>query len=206
MFHPLRITSKEAWQLLKDIPAIEETGIVCRIPDWWKKSRQKAKVGVSLTKKKSLLGLNSILGMEGYLEVDGEKLSKADIKKMLAMDEGLSLIKGKWVEVDHERLNALLQAAEKFHGDITMLEALRLGLNDGSKVSADSTTDEIDINAVSNSSWISELLRDLRWTSGSDFVQALPHSFKATLRPYQSKGFEWLSNCSSGFSFRKLAE
>ena len=193
MFHPLRITSKEAWQLLKDIPAIEETGIVCRIPDWWKKSRQKAKVGVSLTKKKSLLGLNSILGMEGYLEVDGEKLSKADIKKMLAMDEGLSLIKGKWVEVDHERLNALLQAAEKFHGDITMLEALRLGLNDGSKVSADSTTDEIDINAVSNSSWISELLRDLRSTSGSDSVQALPHSFKATLRPYQSKGFEWLS-------------
>ena len=33
MFHPLRITSKEAWQLLKDIPAIEETGIVCRIPE-----------------------------------------------------------------------------------------------------------------------------------------------------------------------------
>ena len=162
--------------------------------------------------------------MEGYLEVDGEKLTKADIKKMLAMDEGLSLIKGKWVEVDHERLNALLQAAEKFHGDITMLEALRLGLNDGSKVSAESTTDEIDINAVSNSSWISELLRDLRSTSGSDSVQALPHSFKATLRPYQSKGFEWLSkmmrynfgacladdsknsSCSSGFSFRELAE
>ena len=33
MFHPLRITSKEAWRLLKDIPAIEETGIVCRIPE-----------------------------------------------------------------------------------------------------------------------------------------------------------------------------
>ena len=125
----------------------------------------------------SLLGLNSILGMEGYLEVDGEKLSKADIKKMLAMDEGLSLIKGKWVEVDHERLNALLQAAEKFHDDITMLEALRLGLNDGSKASADSITDEIDINAVSNSSWISELLRDLRSTSGSDSIQALPPTF-----------------------------
>lgn len=153
------------------------------------------------------MGFNSILGMEGYLEVDGEKLSKADIKKMLAMDEGLSLIKGKWVEVDHERLNALLQAAEKFHGDITMLEALRLGLNDDSGLSKDAAaTDEIDINAVSNSSWITELLRDLRWTSGSDFVQVLPHSFKATLRPYQSKGFEWLSNCSSGFSFRKLAE
>ena len=116
--------------------------------------------------------------MEGYLEVDGEKLSKADIKKMLAMDEGLFLIKGKWVEVDHERLNALLQAAEKFHGDITMLEALRLELNDDSGLSKDaSATDEIDINALSNSSWISELLRDLRSTSGSDSVQALHPTF-----------------------------
>ena len=200
MFHPLRLTSSEAWQILRDIPKIEETGIVCRIPDWWKKSRQKAKVGVSLTKKKSLLGLSTILEMEGYLEVDGEKLTKAEIKKMLAMDEGLSLIKGKWVEVDHERLNALLQAAEKYHGNITMLEALRMGLNDTSVPelaaklpSPRSRRDEIDINAVSNSSWISELLRDLRSTSGGDIVQPLPRSFKATLRPYQSKGYEWLS-------------
>ena len=44
-------------------------------------------------------------------------------------------------------------------GDITMLEALRLGLNDDSGLSKDAAaTDEIDINAVSNSSWISDLL------------------------------------------------
>lgn len=191
MFHPLRLTSKEAWQLLRDIPAIEETGIVCRIPDWWKKYRQKAKVGVSLTKKKSLLGLSTILEMEGYLEVDGEKLTKAEIKKMLAMDEGLSLIKGKWVEVDHERLNALLKEMEKYHGDITMLEALRMGLNSAGEDS--DSNDAIDINAVSNSLWISELLRELRSVSDRDSVQTLPQSFKATLRPYQSKGYEWLS-------------
>ena len=193
MFHPLRLTSKEAWQLLRDIPAIEDTGIVCRIPDWWKKSRQKAKVGVSLTKKKSLLGLSTILEMEGYLEVDGERLTKTEIKKMLSMDEGLSLIKGKWVEVDHERLNALLQAAEKYHGDITMMEALRMGLNGSSAVSDNKDAENIDINAVSNTTWVSELLRDLRSSDSKAFAQALPQSFKATLRPYQSKGYEWLS-------------
>ena len=193
MFHPLRLTSKEAWQLLRDIPAIEDTGIVCRIPDWWKKSRQKAKVGVSLTKKKSLLGLSTILEMEGYLEVDGERLTKTEIKKMLSMDEGLSLIKGKWVEVDHERLNALLQAAEKYHGDITMMEALRMGLKNPSDDASDKDAENIDINAVSNTTWVSELLRDLRSSDSKAFSQALPQSFKATLRPYQSKGYEWLS-------------
>ena len=199
MFHPLRLTSKEMWQLLRDIPAIEETGIVCRIPDWWKKSRQKARVSVSLTKKKSLLGLNTILGMEGYLEVDGQKLSKAEIKKLLSMDEGLSLIKGKWIEVDHQRLQALLQVAEKYRGTITMLEALRMDLMDisvalNSELAAgEGDSVEIDINAVSNSAWISELLRDLRSPSGKETSQLLPQSFKAHLRPYQSKGYEWLS-------------
>ncbi len=196
MFHPLRLTTNEAWQILRDIPKIEESGIVCRIPDWWKKSRQKAKVSVSLTKKKSLLGLDTILGMEGYLEVDGEKLTKAEIKKMLAMDEGLSLIKGKWVEVDHERLNLLLKEMEKYQGDITMMEALRMSFNSGN--AASESKDEIDINAISNATWISELLRDLRSVSSTGKkAMKLPSSFKATLRPYQSKGYEWLSKMTA---------
>ena len=196
MFHPLRLTTNEAWQILRDIPKIEESGIVCRIPDWWKKSRQKAKVSVSLTKKKSLLGLDTILGMEGYLEVDGEKLTKAEIKKMLAMDEGLSLIKGKWVEVDHERLNLLLKEMEKYQGDISMMEALRMSFNSGN--AASESKDEIDINAISNATWISELLRDLRSVSSTGKkAMKLPSSFKATLRPYQSKGYEWLSKMTA---------
>ena len=196
MFHPLRLTTNEAWQILRDIPKIEESGIVCRIPDWWKKSRQKARVSVSLTKKESLLGLNTILGMEGYLEVDGEKLTKAEIKKMLAMDEGLSLIKGKWVEVDHEQLKVLLAEMEKYHGDITMMEVLRMSLN-SSNADSDSK-DKIDINAISNATWISELLRDLRSVSSTGKkAMKLPSSFKASLRPYQSKGYEWLSKMTA---------
>ena len=198
MFHPLRLTTNEAWQILRDIPKIEESGIVCRIPDWWKKSRQKARVSVSLTKKKSLLGLDTILGMEGYLEVDGEKLTKAEIKKMLAMDEGLSLIKGKWVEVDHERLNLLLKEMEKYQGDISMMEALRMSLNSDSADSDSDSKDKIDINAISNATWISELLRDLRSVSSTGKkAMKLPSSFKATLRPYQSKGYEWLSKMTA---------
>ncbi len=134
--------------------------------------------------------------MEGYLEVDGEKLTKAEIKKMLAMDEGLSLIKGKWVEVDHERLNLLLKEMEKYQGEITMMEALRMSFNSDS---ADSDSkDKIDINAISNATWISELLRDLRSVSSTGKkAMKLPSSFKATLRPYQAKGYGWLSKMTA---------
>ena len=196
MFHPLRLTAKEAYLLLKDIPAIEETGIVCRIPDWWKKKRQHPRMGVSLAKKDSVLGMNTILKMDGYLEVDGEKLSRVEIKKLLAMEDGLAFIKGKWVEVDHEKLSALLAKMEKCHGDISMLEALRMGLDDaGGSDDGDGTEED----SLSNSAWISDLLRDLR-TGASSAERKLPASFKAKLRPYQQTGYKWLARMAS-FSF-----
>ena len=37
MFHPLRLKVEEAYAFLKDVPKIEEAGIICRVPNWWKK-------------------------------------------------------------------------------------------------------------------------------------------------------------------------
>ncbi|MCR5622161.1 MAG: DEAD/DEAH box helicase [Treponema sp.] len=192
MFHPLRLTAQETYGILKSIPAIEETGIVCRIPDWWKKGRQKARVSVKLEKKKSILGLETILSMDGYLEADGERLSKADIKKLLSESEGLALIKGKWIEVDHERLKALLARMEQYHGDITMLEALRMGLTDA--VSG-TDNDPTSADEIVNGEWLSSLLHELR-SAPSQKEMRLPASFRATLRPYQENGWAWLSRMS----------
>ena len=36
LFHPLRLTAEEAYTLLKQVEEIEKTGILCRIPNWWK--------------------------------------------------------------------------------------------------------------------------------------------------------------------------
>ena len=194
MFHPLRLTADEAFIILKAIPSIEEGGIVCRIPDWWKKKRQKVKMGVKLEKKKSLLGLQTILSMDGYLEVDGVRLSPEEIKQLLSVSEGLALIKGKWIEVDHDRLNKLLAELEKYKGDISMLDALKQNFAG----SGNSKEEDESLNAISNSDWISSLLRDIRGTSKQNFT--LPQSFCASLRPYQTAGYEWLMHITqSGF-------
>ena len=37
LFHPLRFTADEAYQFLNDVSALENCGILCRIPNWWKK-------------------------------------------------------------------------------------------------------------------------------------------------------------------------
>ena len=190
MFHPLKLKSGEAWEILKSIPQIEETGIVCRIPDWWKKKKHHAGVNVQLgEKRKSLLGLDSIIDMQGFLEVDGLVLSKEDVNDLLKQTEGLALIKGKWIEVNHEKLQKLLSEMEKYSGDISLLEAIKLS-GQVTEENADNADGEI---SVSNGQWLKSIFDQLRTPPK---IQ-LPQHLNATLRPYQNTGYSWLSAMSS---------
>ena len=38
LFSPLRFTQEEAYVFLKEIALYEACGIMCRIPDWWRKN------------------------------------------------------------------------------------------------------------------------------------------------------------------------
>lgn len=187
LFHPLRLTSEEAYQILRDVPKIEETGIICRIPNWWKKNACRVSMSVNLGEDRPpMMGLDTILGMVPQLVVDGVPLTKGEIEELLHQTEGLAFLKGKWIEVDHEKLRKLLDEMENYHGDLTLLEALRMDLNENQKQGE-------DVGAiVTNGTWLADLLKDLR-TPKRIRSAIVPKSFRATLRPYQKAGFTWLN-------------
>ncbi len=186
LFHPLRLTADEAYQILKEVPKIEESGIVCRIPNWWRKNAYDINMSVKLGEEKPpMLGLSTILGMTPQLEVDGVPLSRAEIETLLRQTEGLAFLKGKWIAVDHARLQRLLDEMEKYRGDMTLLDALRVGLKE-------QETEKPDVGAIiTNGTWLSKLLKDLRIPKRIRSA-VVPKSFHATLRAYQKDGFTWL--------------
>lgn len=188
MFHPLRLTAEEAWHLLKDIPAIEQAGIVCRIPNWWKKKAYNISMSVNLGEEKpSLLGMGTILQMVPQLTVDGITLTQDEIRSLQAQTEGLAYLKGKWIEVNHSHLEKLLQEMENYKGDLTLLQALRMGIeSEQGKAGADVGP------IVTNGTWLSELLKNLR-TPRNIRSAVVPKSFHAVLRPYQKSGYTWLN-------------
>ena len=84
MFHPLRLSTEEAYQLLQDIPALEQAGILCRIPNWWRKKSSTVMLSVKLGEDRpSLLGLDSLLTRIPSLTVDGLPLSEDEIMNLL---------------------------------------------------------------------------------------------------------------------------
>ena len=184
LFHPLRLTSEEAYTFLKQIEEIENTGILCRIPNWWRKKAASVSMSVSLgDKRPSMLGFDALISMKPKLEVDGVELTQTDIRKLLAQTEGLAFLKGKWIEVDHARLRKLLEEMDEKSGEITLMEALRMEIG----------TEPVDVGAmVSNGKWLSELLRDLRRPEKIRKA-AVPSTIHAELRPYQKNGYAWLN-------------
>ena len=111
IFHPLRWSPQQAVQFLRDVPALESAGVLVRMPASWRMNRParpqvKATVGGNAP---SHLGMDALLDFRMEVTLDGENLTAAEIKRLLAHSDGLALIRGKWVEVDHERLSRTLE-------------------------------------------------------------------------------------------------
>ena len=186
MFHPLKLTAKEAYEILKKVEEIEAVGILCRIPNWWRRHLSTPDISLKLGEEKpSMLGFDTLVTLQPQLVVDGVALTEADIRKILAQTEGLAYLKGKWIEVDHKKLQKLLKQMEEYHGEMTLMEALRMELGTEEK--------KADVGVlISNGKWLGGLLQSLRQPK-TIRQSAVPKSLQATLRPYQKNGYTWLN-------------
>ena len=185
LFHPLGLTAEEAYQFLNDVAALENCGILCRIPNWWKKRYSAFAVTVKMgDEKPSLLGLDALLHMAPSLTVGGIPLTAEEIRDLLTQTEGLSFIKGKWVEVNHEKLKRLLAEMKQYDGDISLLDALRSEMH----YAYDS---EDDAPVITNGKWLGGLLKSLRNPRKQKSI-GVPDGFSGELRPYQEIGYQWL--------------
>ena len=198
LFSPLKFTAQEAHTFLKELPLYEAAGIMCRVPDWWKKKANRVSVSVKLgTKKPSKVGLDAIMDFSPELSLGGEPISPEELQSFLRMAEGLVRYKGKWVEIDKERLEKVLAAFDRLKdeigGGLTLSEAMRLELNPEVLLSGESLDTEI---RVSNGAWFKSLRDKLAHPEKLEPVEPA-ETFHAMLRGYQRSGYQWLSEMSA---------
>ncbi len=187
LFHPIKLNVKEAYTLLKAIPLIEKSGIKCRVPNWWKKHYASVHLNVSAGEKKpSFFGLETLIALTPSLTINGHMLSQDDINYLLKQEEGLTFMKGQWVEVNHQKLQELLQKMEHYDGTITLKEALT---KDFVKDIDDDPDNGIEIT---NGKWLRNMMQEMRQPRHIQ-KQSLPEDFDATLRHYQQEGYNWLN-------------
>jgi non-specific serine/threonine protein kinase len=198
IFHPLRWTPGEATQFLRDCPQLEQAGIVVRMPATWPAHRPpRPKVTASVGgKAPSLLGQDALLDFRMEVTLDGEALTEAEIRKLLAGTEGLALVRGRWVEVDRQQLSRMIDRfslAERAaaRDGLNFSEAMRLVA--GAQIDAGDAASEIEADwaQVTAGDWLAETLKALRSQEGLEKIDP-GQSLKGTLRPYQQVGVRWL--------------
>ncbi|MDZ4403081.1 DEAD/DEAH box helicase [Prosthecobacter sp.] len=198
LFQPMAMSPQEAFRVLRETAVFQESGIVMKLPDWWR-SGKGPRPAVSVTidaPKKTSLHAGTLLSFKMAASLEGEPLTEAEWEKLLSADTGLVSLRGKWIEVDGAQLQQVMDHWKKVQnatgeGGIGFLDGMRLlaGFDPRQLAVEEESTEMVhdwsDIVAGKN---LAQLLDQMRDPSEA----APPPNLCATLRPYQLKGFAWL--------------
>jgi len=199
IYQPLAWTPREAYQFLQSIPALESSGLIVRVPDWWKAAHPprpvvSVKIGQQL---KGRLGVDALLDFSVGAVLDGDALDAQELEKLLGSESGLVLMRGKWVEVDREKLAEALKQWKKVEreardGGLTFFEGMRLlaGVQLGPDAAVEQAEAAREWAGISAGSDLEQLLGELREPTGER--DAVPAGLSGDLRPYQKAGVHWL--------------
>ena len=197
IYSPLAWTPTDAYKLLKDIPTLEASGLIVRVPDWWKASRPPRPV-VSVTVGNSTnISADALLDFSVAVTFDGQPLDEKELRAILESSGGLVAFKGKWVELDRDRLAEALKHWKNVertaqHGGISFFEGMRMlsGANlqgDAASLIPEAAKEWVGISAGQH---LEKVLQELRHPEC--VPDATPPGIKTELRPYQQIGVHWL--------------
>jgi superfamily II DNA or RNA helicase len=194
IFHPLGWEPQTAYTFLQEVPLYEQSGILCRIPNWWSAKAAGASLRINIgTAAPAYIRMDAVLDCAPSLMINGVPITAEEARRLLEVSEGLALIKNKWVVVDQTKLQQTLEAYEQVRtlledGGLTLREALALQLSLTKQLG--DKHPGVDLG-VSYGTWLEDITRKLL---NPQLVTAVaPASkFRATLRPYQQAGMNWL--------------
>jgi superfamily II DNA or RNA helicase len=200
VFETLAWTPAEAHRFLTDVPLLESAGVVVRMPAAWRARRPpRPEVQVTVGKAPGKgVGADAILDFSIDVTLDGETLTARELRAILDGTDGLALVRGRWVEVDHERLRQVLDRWSSFEeahvgGGLSIVEGLRLlaGAHVEEGGAEPLTAEGAKWSKVVAGESLAKALAGLRSPETLADLDPGP-SLRAELRPYQKVGLRWL--------------
>ncbi len=194
LFYPLAWSTKEAFAFLQEIPLYEQSGILCRIPNWWKGKGANISLQINIGEKPpAMVGIAALLDFRPRLMLGDAEISEEEARRLLNQSEGLAFLKNKWVAVDPEKLKQTLEAYDKARElntaeGISFRDAMRFSINPQLLLGGEADT---LISGVSNGQWLQSVFAKLSCPAEIGPVTT-GEIFKAKLRGYQQDGLKWL--------------
>lgn len=200
----VELKTTEAYEFLREIrPLLREQGFGVIEPGWFGSttSRLGAKLMLDSDPMEdpldpanaptvagaSQLGLDALVGYQWQIAVGDVTLTLKEFEELAERKTPLVQINGKWVEIRPEDVEAAIKfIRENPGGEMSVGEAIRMAFG------ADARTSGLHVTGLETTGWLADVF------GGSAAGEALPvlnqpTDFQGTLRPYQLRGYSWLS-------------
>jgi hypothetical protein len=182
--------------LTRIAPALAGNGFGVLLPSWWSAGR--AELGLTLAareagrveqpgrvaRRSGGFGLDDLVDYEWRASLGGQQLTEAEFQALAEAKSNLVQVRGRWVEVDRDKLAAGLAAlGERRSGEMRAGEFLRtalFGLDDAG----------LPLEGVEAEGWLGDLLSGVAEQRCEP--ASAPPGLHAVLRPYQERGVGWL--------------
>ena len=190
----LAVDTGGAYTFLRETaPILEGAGFGILVPPWWNKKGARLGVKVKMKSQKDnvapgRMALENLVSYQWQLSVGETELTEEEFRALAQLKSPLVQIRGQWVTLDAEQINAAIKFWEnqKLEGEMGLLEAMRMGLG------AEASVGGLPIDGVETDEWLSEWLENF---SQSEKLEELPQpeGLDGELRPYQKYGYSWLT-------------
>ncbi|WP_448598066.1 DEAD/DEAH box helicase [Thermoleptolyngbya sp.] len=135
------------------------------------------------------MGLKSLLNFKWELTIGGQRISKAEFDRLVALNTPLVEINGEWVELRPQDIRAAQDffASRKDQMALSLEDALRISTGDTQ------TIEKLPVVSFEASGALQDLISTL--TTGNQNLSLIPtpKGFQGELRPYQLRGASWLA-------------
>ena len=175
---------REAAQLL-------ELGVHVLMPHWWKRVGARSSLSLSANRggiegsSPGLLSAESLTEIDWSLALDGNLLSAEDLERLRTLKSPLVQLRGQWTWLTQENIADALNALNRLKaGEVPNEALLALVSGEYQEISVDPLIGE------------GSLVRCLNALAEGNAPQQtpLPKGFVGVLRPYQERGYAWLSS------------
>jgi superfamily II DNA or RNA helicase len=186
------LDTEQAHRFLGRAALLEEAGYGVLLPAWW---RERQSLGLALEVRSrdpivpvlrdQTADLDHLVDYRWSLAVGGTALTEAELTDLARAKVPLVRLRGRWVWLDPDRLEAGLRFLARGGGSMTAGNALRMiRLLPPEEL-------PLPVTATGGDGWLADLL-------AGETVQRLellppPEGLAGELRPYQIRGFSWLA-------------
>lgn len=177
--------TEKAWLL-------EQAGFGVLLPAWWTRKGTKLRLTVrahvnSPKMQSSILSLAEVLHFDWQVALGDETLSRQELETLAKLKSPLVKVRGQWVQLSAEEIQAAVNFWKQKEADqATVRQLVQMALGSAT------TPGGIEFTGVTATGWLNDFLTQLE--GRAEFAEIdPPEHFEGTLRPYQVRGYSWLS-------------